>query len=66
MPGKSPPLAAMLTYNVLAASYLIYLALNGEFVGKLLWMAAILHSVLAILFVRAWFSRSPTVSLPEE
>ena len=34
--GRSAALAAMLTYNVLAALYLAYLAINGELVGLLL------------------------------
>jgi hypothetical protein len=58
-PGRSPALAAMVTYNVLAAIYLTTLDVEGSIVGKLLLPATILHAVLGVLLVRAWFSRPP-------
>ena len=54
MPGGA--LCGMLTYNALAALFLIYLGLRGEWNGLLLWPAAILHVVLACLFAAAWFN----------
>ena len=36
----------MLTYNALATLYLVYLGIGGEWVGRLLWPAVVLHAVL--------------------
>jgi hypothetical protein len=44
-----------LTYNTLVTGYLIYLGIGGEWSGKLLWPAALVHAVLTILLVYAWF-----------
>jgi hypothetical protein len=44
----------MLTYNVLAAIYLAYLAINGELVGLLLWPAVALHAALGLFLIHAW------------
>ena len=52
--GRSAVLAAMLTYNTLAALYLAYLAINGELVGLLLWPAVALHAGLGLLLAHAW------------
>ena len=52
-----PAMLGMLTYNALGTVYFVYLALGHEWVGPLLWPAAGLHAVLAILLVRAWFMR---------
>lgn len=57
--GKSPALAAMLTYNVLAAIYLAYLGIDGNLVGKLLWPAIVIHAALGLLLARAWLSHRP-------
>lgn len=57
--GRSSPLAAMLTYNVLIAIYLGYLGARGDFVGKLLWPAFGTHLVIGLLLIRAWFARAP-------
>ena len=53
--GRTANLAAMLAYNALAAAYFVVLGIGGEFVGVLLWPAAIVHAVLAVLLARAWF-----------
>ncbi|MDC7741217.1 hypothetical protein [Rhizobium binxianense] len=53
--GRSPALAAVLTYNLLAAIYLAGLVVEGAFVGNLLLPATLLHGVLGVLLVRAWF-----------
>ena len=45
----------MLAYNALAAAYFVVLGIGGEFVGVLLWPAAIVHAVLAVLLARTWF-----------
>ncbi|MGA2788098.1 MAG: hypothetical protein ABSF60_11275 [Verrucomicrobiota bacterium] len=57
-PGRA--LFGMLTYNTLATVFFAYLALGGEWVGPLLWPAAGLHAVLAILLGRAWFMSPQT------
>jgi hypothetical protein len=45
--GKSlPAFSAMLTYNSLATVYLLYLGINGKWVGPLLWPAVVLHMAM--------------------
>ena len=48
---------ALLAYNLLAALYLGYLRVSGDFVAFLLWPACVLHAVLAVLFARPAFGR---------
>jgi hypothetical protein len=56
-------LCGMLTYNALAALYLAYVGLGGQWVGRLLWPAVVLHAVLAALLARTWVqSRKPDPS----
>ncbi len=43
---RRPALRALLTYNALATLYLVYLGIGGEWVGRLLWPAVVLHAVL--------------------
>jgi hypothetical protein len=58
-PG-STALCGMLTYGVLVTVYLAYLGIIGEWVGKLLWPAVVIHGILTVLLARAWFqSRTP-------
>ena len=45
----------MLTYNLLATLYLLYLGVRGQWVGKLLWPAVTIHAVLTVLLGRGWF-----------
>lgn len=45
-PGRTA-LCGLLTYNSLATVYFIVLGIGGQFVGPLLWPAAILHAGLA-------------------
>jgi hypothetical protein len=52
LPGRTP-FGGMLVYNTLMTPYLAYLAVAGEFTGKLLWPAAILHVVIVCLLVLA-------------
>ena len=63
-PGNLPhrALCGMLTYNSLAALYLVYLGLGGDWSGILLWPAAVLHAVLASLFAVAWFNERKTAT----
>jgi hypothetical protein len=42
----------LLTYNVLAAIFFLYVAASREFAAVLLWPAAALHTVLTILLGR--------------
>jgi hypothetical protein len=44
----------MLTYNALATAFFAYLGIRGHWVGLLLWPAAGLHAVMAILLGCAW------------
>ena len=48
-------LCGMLTYSALVTLYLGYVAVRGEWIGPLLWPAVVLHAVLTLLLVRAWF-----------
>ncbi len=50
----APALRAMLTYNSLAALYLLSLGIGGEWVGSLLWPAVALHGILSLLLARQW------------
>jgi len=51
-------LQALLLLSVLVALYLVYLGIGGNFVGPLLWLAVVLHSVVAILLAGAWVNTS--------
>ena len=59
-PGRTNPLCGMLTYNVLVAGYLAWVAVQGEWVGRLLWPVVILHVVMTILLGVVWFKRPDT------
>jgi hypothetical protein len=48
-------LRAMLTYNLLATLYLLYVGIRGEWVGLLLWPVVVVHGALTFLLVRLWF-----------
>ncbi|MGO8760469.1 MAG: hypothetical protein ACLP2P_05585 [Desulfobaccales bacterium] len=50
----APALRAMLTYNALAALYLLCLGLRGQWVGPLLWPAVAMHAILSLLLARQW------------
>ena len=55
-PGvASRALCGMLTYSAAVTLYLSYLGIRGEWVGPLLWPAVVVHAVLTLLLVRAWF-----------
>jgi hypothetical protein len=47
-------LSGMLTYSLLATLYLVYLGLDGEWVGSLLWPATAIHAALTFLLASAW------------
>ena len=51
---------AMLTYNLLVTCYLIVLGIGGQFVGVLLWPAAVIHGLLTLLLAREWFKTQQT------
>jgi hypothetical protein len=44
--------SALLAYNLLVGLYLLYLGIRGEWVGVLLWPAALLHAAIALLLAR--------------
>ena len=54
------PLIGMLTYSAAVTLYLGYLGISGEWVGLLLWPAVVVHAILTILLVRAWFKGRQT------
>jgi hypothetical protein len=54
--AKSPALRGLLTYNLLATIYLVYLGIGGKLVGSLLWPAVVIHGVLMLLLGRAWLA----------
>ena len=59
----STALYGMLTYSVLATSFLFHLAIRSAWVGPLLWPAIVLHAILTILLIGAWrlrIIRNPT------
>jgi hypothetical protein len=47
-------LSGMSTYSLLVTLYLIYLGLDGEWVGSLLWPAAAIHAALTVLLAASW------------
>jgi hypothetical protein len=49
-------LRGMTVYSFGAGLYLTYLGVAGQRVGPLLWPAAILHLLLALLLARTWWS----------
>ncbi len=53
LPG-STALSGMLTYSALITLYFLYLGIRGEWVGPLLWPAAVLHAVMTFLLAGAW------------
>jgi len=56
--GDGTAIRALFTYGLLATLYLLATGLRGEFVGRLLWPAVIVHVVYTFLLGRAWLSRS--------
>ena len=55
LPGErehEQPTRALFLYNLLAACYLSYLELSGDFASPFLIPAAALHAILALLFIR--------------
>jgi len=54
-PGLISPFRGMLSYNALMTAYLAWVAIQGEWVGALLWPVVVLHLLFTILLTRAWF-----------
>jgi len=52
--GPAKPLVGMFAYSSAVTLYLAYIGFAGEFVGVLLWPAAVVHAILSILLGRAW------------
>ena len=46
--------AALVCYSATVAVYFTILGIQSEFVGVLLWPAAIAHAILAVVLVAAW------------
>jgi len=58
--GEAHALAPLVALSWLAAAFLIVTGMIGASVGILLWPAAALHLILAVLLTRAWMeSRRP-------
>jgi len=62
-PGEaaSRGLSGMLAYSLLVTLYLVYLGLDGEWVGSLLWIAAAIHAALTVLLAASWFKTLTTL-----
>jgi len=62
--GNATPQAtrALFVYNLLAGLYLGFLRVGGEFAGFLLWPAAIVHVVLALLLARPAYHNASSAS----
>jgi len=54
-PGRMNSFRGMLTYNVLMTAYLAWVGVQGEWVGRLLWLVVALHLLITILFGLGWF-----------
>jgi hypothetical protein len=50
------PALAMLAYNSLVASYLGFLGIGGQWVGRLLWPVAAIHAVMTTVIVFVWIN----------
>ncbi|MGA9565530.1 MAG: hypothetical protein WBS19_08410 [Candidatus Korobacteraceae bacterium] len=65
-PGGNRPSAhatrALFLYNLLAGLYLGFLRVGGEFTGFLLWPAAIVHVVLALLLARPAYDKASSAN----
>ena len=51
--SSAPPLAPLLALSLLAVIFLVFVGLQGATIGVLLWPAAALHLILALLVARA-------------
>jgi hypothetical protein len=49
-----PALPALLLFSILCAGYLVYRGIRGGASGPLLWPAAALHGVVALLLAGRW------------
>jgi hypothetical protein len=49
---NQPAIRALFTYNLLAAFYLGYLRVGGDFISCLLWPACAVHAVISLLLAR--------------
>ena len=60
--SPGPASIGMLTYTVLVALYLAYMAIRGGWGGPFLWPAIAVHAVLALLIARGllWKARQST------
>jgi hypothetical protein len=56
----TPAVRAMLTYNLLVTCYLVFLGMEGQYVGFLLWPAMAIHGLFTLLLVRMWFKTQLT------
>lgn len=54
------PLLGMFAYSSAVTLYLAYIGFAGEFVGVILWPAAVVHAILSILLGRAWLVAEAT------
>ncbi len=52
--AEAPALVPLMALSWLAAAFLIVIGLIGANVGILLWPAAALHLILAVLLTRVW------------
>ncbi len=50
-----PAVLGMLTYSALVTLYLLYLGIQGNWAGPVLWPAVALHAILTVLLARSWW-----------
>lgn len=55
-----PAARGLLTYNLLATVYFLFVGAAGRWVGPLLWPVVVLHAVLTTLIFRRWFLAKQT------
>jgi len=48
---------ALLTYNLLATIYLVYVGIGGQLTGILLWPAVALHAIFTLLLGHTWLDK---------
>lgn len=61
-PGRpESAVTGMLTYSAGATLYLLFLGVNGQWAGPLLWPAVVAHALITVLLAAAW-TRAPSMA----
>jgi hypothetical protein len=59
-PGRMTPFPGMLIYNAVTTAYLVWVVVQGNWVGPLLLPVVILHVLMTILLGGSWFMAQKT------